>query len=210
MTTADVALIVSGLALLVSIASLWINSLAPFNPKLSHDAPTFRLYKITPNMSGNEKGETWWIPSFDIGVSFYNTGKVPGEISDIRIVGELAGHRTTRKFNFYPKWIVNYTSFKEHGSDRFAWIATSVLRDWYPFMLGGHDQKDLHIVLESDRWDHKESGELKLVFEVISSKSKKWITYANYSLHISEGMFEDKSSFSPYDEKIEKLRKMQG
>jgi hypothetical protein len=209
MTTAEVALIVSGLALLVSIASLWANSLRPFKLSLLHDAPTFKLYKINPNVSGAEDGQTWWIPSFDIGISFYNTGRIPGEVLDIRIVAELAGHRSNRKFVFYPMWIVDCSRFEQDRTERFKWIKSAILRDWYPIMLGAQGEKDVHVVLESDRWDHKESGEMKLTFEVIAAGMREWSRCETYTLPISEDMFESTSSYTPYDEKIETLRKLE-
>jgi hypothetical protein len=208
MSTAEVALVVSGLALLVSIASLWINSLKPFKLRLSHDSPTFKLYEIAPAVSGNKEGRTWWIPSFDVGMSFYNGGRLPGQVLDIRIVLELAGHRSSRRFVFYPKWIVDYSHFHRDHADRFKWLESAVLRDWYPFVLGAQSEKDLHLVLESDRWDHKERGQMKLTLEVIAAGSRQWSACATYALFLSEDMFGSTSSFTAYDEKIEKLRAM--
>lgn len=208
MTTAGLALIVSGFALLTSLVSLWLNSLKPFELKLSHDTPTFRLYKITPQISGDKERKSWWIPSFDIGLSFYNLGKKPGEVLDIRIIGDLASHRTHRKFVFYPKWIVDYAEFNQSRGERFEWLKTAILREWYPSTLGANDQKDLHAILESDRWDHKESGEMTLTLQIVSSSDMQWQTCAEYKLLITEDMFDDRSSYTPYDEKIERLRKI--
>ena len=208
MTIAELALLVSGLAFVVSIASLWVNSLRPFKLKLSHDAPTFKLYKITPNISGSEEQRTWWIPSFDIGVSFYNVGRIAGELLDIRIVAKFEAHRSDRTFTFYPKWIVDYSRFQKDRADRFTWLDTAILRDWYPFMLGSQSEKNLHVVLESDRWDHRESGEMTLTFEVIASDTRRWRNCATYKLAVSKDMFEGMSCYTAYNENIERLRKI--
>jgi hypothetical protein len=208
MTTAEIALLVSGIALLVSVASLWVNSLSPFRLRVSHDAPRFSLYKITPSVSGSKDGKTWWIPSFDLGVSFYNAGRVAGEVLDLRIVAELTSHRTNRKYTFYPKWIVDYARFNQRHTERFAWIEAAIIREWFPFTLGGQDQRELHLVLEGDRWDHKQEGTLKLVLEAISSKTKAWEEKASYELHVSEDMFESKSTYVAYDKNAERLREL--
>lgn len=207
MAVEQFAIAISLLALVISSLSLWVNSLRPFNLRVSHDAPSFRLYRITPKISGSEDGKNWWIPSFDMGLSFYNLGRQPGEVLDVRIVCELRSHQTIRKFSFYPRWIVDYSQFQRSGSERFEWLDSAVLRDWYPFTLGASSEKDIHVVLEADRWDYKENGEMTLSLEIISLPGSKWRRLASYKLRVSEDMFEGKSSYSPYDEKIERLRK---
>ena len=55
MELAEIAVVFSGIALIVSILSLWVNSFAPFSLRVTHDTPTLALYKITPDMSGSER-----------------------------------------------------------------------------------------------------------------------------------------------------------
>jgi hypothetical protein len=74
--------------------------------------------------------------------------------------------------------------------------------------LGANEEKDVHVVLESDRWDNKEEGEMSMSLEIASSDNAGWTKHATYTLHITDDMFGDKSSYSPYDEKRERLRKM--
>ena len=208
MQPSEIAILISALALFVSILSLWINSLSAFSPRVSHDAPTFALHKISPKVSGDEAGRTWWIPSFDLGLSFYNGGRRDGEIRDIRLVAELVEHRNTRRYYFYPKWLVDYSQFQRHRPERFEWIDKSIIRDWYPFILGGQSEKDVHVVLEGDRWDHRFEGEMKIELQFASSKSSGWVSLAHYNLQIEEEMFSSKSSWGLYDKRIESLRKM--
>jgi len=208
MNNADVALLISGFALLISIISLYINSLSPFRLKISHDSPTFTIYTITPQISGDRENKTWWIPSFDIGISFYNSGKVSGEILDIRITAEFKGQRSSSKHTFYPKWIVNYSEFKACKGNRMKWIDKSVIREWYPLLLKGESDTSLHLILESDRWDQKLFGEMTFDIEVISSKNKKWIKHGSYSLPIIECMYAISQSHTVYDKSIEELRKL--
>jgi len=208
MSNADIALIISGVALLVSFIALWINSLSPFKLKILHDSPTFTLYKITPSISGPKEGKTWWIPSFDVGISFQNVGRISGEILDARIVAEFKAHRSNRKYVFYPKWIVDYSAFQKDRAERFQWLKKAVIRDWYPIVLKGQSDVNLHLILESNRWDQNENGKMSYCLEVISSKKKKWIEYGRYSLSITEDMFDDKSCYTSFDNKIEELRKL--
>ena len=205
MTTSEFALIISILALIVSLVSLWANNLKPFELKASFDSPTFRLYKISPQISGDESGKSWWIPSFDMGFSFCNVGKRPGAVLDIRIICELSGYRNNRKFIFYPKWIVNYSEFKKNSPERFRWIKSAITRDWYSLNLGASDEKDVHVILEGDRWDYPEKGEMTMRLEIASSTGG-WQKHATYKLPVTEDMFEGSSSYSPYNEAIEKLR----
>ncbi|MCC4632019.1 hypothetical protein [Xanthomonas dyei] len=209
MDSSKLPIVISAVALIVSLFALWVNALRPFRLKVSHDTPRFRLYRITPEISGSEDGSSWWIPSFDLGLSFYNVGKRSGEVSDVRIVGHLDGHRSRQQFVFYPKWVVDYATFQRAGSERFKWINSAVLRDWYPFTLGGESEKDLHLVLEPGRWDHKQIGELSLELEVFSSGSGKWTRKASYKLSVTDSMFDSKSSYAPYDEKMESRRNVE-
>ena len=208
MSNADIALIISGVALFVSFIALWVNSLSPFKLKILHDAPTFTLYKITPSISGTTDGKTWWIPSFDVGISFHNAGRISGEILDVRIVAEFKGHRSARKYVFHPKWIVDYSSFNKDRTERFQWIKKAIIRDWYPVLLKGQSDVTVHLILENDRWDQKENGKMSYCLEVISSKKKKWIECGRYSLPVVEDMFDSKSCYTSVDNKIEELRKL--
>jgi hypothetical protein len=208
MTNADVALLISGLALLISILSLYINSLSPFRLRISHDAPTFTIYTITPQISGNTENQTWWIPSFDLGISFYNSGRVSGEVLDIRIVGEFKSHRSSSKYTFFPKWVVNYPDFKGCRGDRMKWIDKSVIKEWYPLLIKGQSDVVLHLILESDRWDQKQYGEMTFDIEVISSKNRKWENHGSYSMQIIEYMYAIPQSHTVYDKRIEELRKL--
>jgi hypothetical protein len=208
MGTAEVALVISGAAFVASAISLWVNSVMPFRLRVSHDAPTFSLYKITPEISGDEEGRTWWIPSFDLGISFYNTGRLPGEILDLRIVAKFKGHRTTRRYVFYPKWIVNYPQFQELHAERFEWINKAVVREWYSFLLKGQSEKELHVVLETDRWEQRETGSMHLCLQYIASAKREWMTAAEYEFHVSDDMFDEKATYTAHDEKVEGLRKL--
>lgn len=210
MQPSEIALVISSLALIVSLLSLWVNSLSPFSPKVSHDSPTFALYKISPQVSGDENGRTWWIPSFDLGITFFNSGRRDGEIRDIRLIADLVEPRNARRFYFYPKWLVEYSDFQCHRHERFDWLEKCIIRDWYPFVLRGQSDKDAHVILEGDRWDSCFEGSMKIELQFTSSKSDEWISLAHYDFYIEEEMFSSKSTWSLHDERLESLRKIDG
>jgi hypothetical protein len=204
----SIAIVASCLALIISLIALWCNSLRPFSLKVSHDAPTFTLYKITPSESGSENGKTWWIPSFNLSISFHNAGRIAGEILDMRINAKLEGHRLIKKYAFYPKWVVDYSVFQKYRTDRFTWASSAVKRDWYPIVLPAQQSESIHVIMEGERWDEKQSGRMTYCLQIISSRKKKWIEYGQYSLPIFDEMFEEKSSYSTYDTRIEEIRKL--
>jgi hypothetical protein len=199
------ALSVSMLALTISLITLWSEHLSPFKLRILCDSPSLTLYKITPPISGDKEGKTWWIPSIDLGVSFYNIGVRPGEVLDLRIVGELRSEGQSELFYFYPKWIVDSASFQSNHLRRFEWLNSAVLRDWYPLLLRGREEEHLHVILECDRWEQEGTGDLSLKVEVLSSKTK-WDTHREYSLFLDSGMFLGEMRRMAWDPKVAKAR----
>ena len=68
-----ITITISSIALIVSIIAILFNYLIPFKPRLTNSSPEFSIYKITPNISGTEDGQTWWIPNFNVSFSMYNS-----------------------------------------------------------------------------------------------------------------------------------------
>lgn len=202
-----ITIAISILALILSLISLWKSYLAPFKLKVAHDAPTFALYKITSEISGDFEN-IWWIPSFDIGFTFHNLGIRSGELTDIRLLTKLKSSDSEKKYTFYAKWIVDYAKFQQNRTDRFKWIEDSIKQDWYPLIFAGNEQKSFHIIFEGFRWDEKFTGILNIYLEIFSSQKKKWIECDRYCLTIVEDMYENKSTHTLSDSKLEKIRKI--
>ncbi len=196
---------ISTLALFISLISLWKSYLAPFKLKVCHDSPTFALHKITPAISGGKS--TWWIPSIDMGFTFHNLGRKSGEVTDIRMLIEIDDKKSKKNYTFYAKWVVDYPKFQQDRTERMNWIHNSVIRDWYPLILTGEEQKSLHLILEGHRWDNKIKGELNLCLEIYSSQKKKWTECSRYNHIITREMFDEKSCYSLNDSKLSKIRK---
>ena len=197
-------IIISSAALFVSLLTLFFNRLLPFNPRVINSTPTFSLYKITPKISG-DKG-TWWIPSFNVGIALYNLGRLSGKILDFRIIAKVKEQENELVYYFYPKWTVDYSKFQELNTKRLEWISKAVKKEWFPILLFGDKEINEHIILESSRWEKPFNGEISLLFEYISSKNEKWTEINNYTLIISDDMFEAQSTYSPFDKNIEKYR----
>jgi len=185
---------------------LWFSHLRPFKVNVSFDAPTLSLYTISPEVSGAENGQTWWIPSFDVGITITNTGSRQGDIHDIRIVATTTSHRTEKKLYFYPKWIVDYSVFNQCHTERFEWLDKAIIRDWYPFRLSGNKENECHLILEGDRLDHKEPCSLKFELQIATSEEKGWQILGDFELFVSEDDYDTKSTYSPMNKRIEKLR----
>lgn len=190
------------LALIISFISLWSTNLSPFTLRVFHNTPTLFMYTITPEVSGDEDNKTWWIPSIDMGMSFYNTGAVSGELLDIRIVAYIKrkGNGKVLRHTFYPLFIVDYAKYSPLRPSRFKWIEEAVIRDWNPILLAGKSETHIHVVLENFRWDEQIVGHCLLRLEVLTEKEKKWKLLRKYKMYIPKEIYNSQSSFSPADE----------
>lgn len=196
---------ISIIALVASLISLWSTTLSPARFDIVNDPPTFTLYKITPNISGNTEGATWWIPSFDLGISIHNLGARAGKVYDLRITASSSDSRNEFLIHFHPVYIVNYSEFKQVHTDRFKWTSTAVIREWYPILLNGKSSQDLHVLFEDMRWDTQWIGDLELKLEVAYTTSK-WVSLKTYSIGIHERMYECPSAHTVYNEELKDLR----
>lgn len=186
--------VISGLALIFSALTVFLNFLKPFEPKILHDNPVFSLYKVTPDISGDEKGRAWWIPSINVDFVFHNIGKVSGEIQDVRVIASSTKSNSETKYTFSPKWIVDYKIFNECRTERFEWVEKAVIRNWYSVLVKAQSETNLHLILETGRWDNKWEGVLKCRLEVLTSKSKNWVNCGEYGLFIYSDMYEEKAT----------------
>ena len=208
MDLSKLALLVSGASLLIALATFWFTHLRPFKLSISTSSPRLSMYTISPQVSGDSENRTWWIPSFDVGVSVFNNGKMKGDFNDIRIVGSIQNHRSEKKMYFYPKWVVDFSKFNQFHTERFEWLSNSIVRDWYPFRIGSEQEVSMHLILEGDRLDHKEVGRFNFELQVSTSESNGWQTLEGFELLFSEDMYDERSTHSPLNKKIERLRKI--
>jgi len=204
-----VPILLSVAAFLISIASFWKSYLSPFHVEISNSTPTFSLYKITPKISGNKEGRTWWIPSFDIGFSFHNAGQKPGTVRDIRLKCEFKSESPHREFLFYGDRVVDYSEFEKVRTQRMEWTSTAVLREWYPLILGPKETQHLHLILEMPyrRWDKKIVARFAISLEVLTSANDKWLKLHTYDFSIEDSYYQKESSCTLWDPEFEASRK---
>ena len=193
-------------AFTVSLYSLWRTTLSPFQLSLSYDSPTFTLYRITPEVSGGQR--SWWIPSMDADFTFYNTGKRGGEVTDLRFVCTLVEGGRRRVYIFYAKWVVDFKTFQRLRADRMGWIGSSIERTWYPLIMGGDEERSLHIVFEGMRWDEPLTGEMRISLETYSSMESRWVEQEVFHHHLTEMMYEDTSAVSLESSRMKMTRDM--
>lgn len=200
-TPDEIALAISGAALAFSLASFYLTSLKPFRLEMYHTPVSLHLYKITPEISGDEEGRTWWIPSFDVGFSLHNSGSRSGVVYDLRVVVELMKGGKKEEYFFYPHWVVEYGTFQKSMDHRLEWLETAVQHLWHPIPLGGSEAVHVHVVLEmiAGRWDTKRIGDLSLAIEYRSSESPEWMQCCRDSMPVWEEMYETQSSYGIQD-----------
>lgn len=205
MDLTGISIILSVIALTISLLSLWYGHMAPYKLKACFDSPTFSIYTITPKMSGGSS--TWWIPSIDVGFTFQNLGKKVGEIKDIRLRAILKTNQFEKKYVFYAKWIVDYVSFNKHHINRFSWIENSIQRDWYPLILMGNEQKSVHIIFEGGRLDRRMKGNMRFSLEIYSSENNEWIQLNKYQHLLTSDQFSENSTHTFSDKQQKHIRK---
>lgn len=206
-----IAIPISMGAFLISFVSLWKTHLAPFKLEMTYGRPTFTIYKKTLENSGTEQKTTYWIPSFDVGVSFHNTGQKTGQVLCLKIIAEPRNN--SKKFVFGSKWIVNYNSLQKHSLDRQKWSKNVIDREWYPLILSGNETKHVHVVFEMMQpkwWDKKEIiGSMDFSIKVLSSETKKWKEgkrYTTLGMFNELGMYDKTTKITVDDPELDSLR----
>ncbi|WP_187984724.1 hypothetical protein [Vibrio metschnikovii] len=208
MDFSKIAVGISLLSFVVSLIVLWHAHLKPFKTTFSVGTPRMSMYKIQDGIFLTKKRNTWWIPSFDIPLTAMNLGSRSGEIKDVRLIVEIKDKVKTTKLYAYPKWVVNYSAFNRDRSSRFKWLETSVERSWYSTHLAGNQEKQMHIVLELDRFDEVRTGQLHLELQVATSEQDKWQSLDKFELFLIEDIYHSDSTYAPQNQSLEKLRKI--
>ncbi len=91
---------------------------------------------------------------------------------------------------------------------RFEWIQKAVIREWYPLFLKGQSEEGLHIVLESNRWEELLEGNIIVKVQYVSSQENQWKTTREYHGIILRKFYEDGSSITMADDRINEIRKI--
>ncbi|WP_031445651.1 hypothetical protein [Arenibacter algicola] len=172
------AIIVSTIALGVSIIAIWNTHFKKFTPILTVGNCKFRIYPI------KSEGEKWYLPSFNIPISFTNNGAQIGKIEDIRIKISFPELPIPNHYEiFEPKWIVDG---KKLTNNRFEWIDNAVLEDWMPTVIVSKETKIKEIVFET-RWEEPVIQKKMLcILEIKIDDKPKWIKAAEWNYFLDE------------------------
>lgn len=162
---ADPSVIISGLALVVamvslgvSAVSLYVSNLRPFGLTTTTSNPMFSYYLAV----GGDR-----IPSFDLTLSFTNTGRRTGVVSDVMLMAALEEGRR-REFVFRPRFVVDYTRFEPVRHHREDWTRSAVQQPWLPIVLGPGTTVTQHVIFEAETpWRHAPDGLLQAELYIV-------------------------------------------
>lgn len=189
----EIAVLVSILALIISGTSLWFSHFSGFSPYFVHGDSSLRFDRITPEISGDKDGRSWWIPSIDSTLQVCNLGQSFGILKDAELVFAYKGNEETNTEIFKAKWIVDTSKFKPIRHNRFQWIKTSIVSDWHPFILGAKASQTLHLVFEGRRLEDVFRGNLffyiQLHFENQKGKKSTIRSTNNFQISTNPDMF---------------------
>lgn len=188
------SLVISIIAIGISLAALWLSHLSPFNLHTTNSNPRFTLY------DESEPNQGAWIPSFDMRFTFHNTGQRVGKVYDLRIVATHleSGDKSYSMSFFNAVWAVDVEG-NANRQDR-SWLYSSIRHDWYPILIRGNDEKSIHVVLELDPpvklWYQGVSGNLHLSLQLRYDGSDGWEEIQSYRLTKVERAYDVESLFA--------------
>ncbi|MFB6441447.1 hypothetical protein ACFCVY_32520 [Streptomyces sp. NPDC056411] len=171
--------VISSLALVISLATLWQSHLAKFKTTAVAGLLTFRISQIESSEG------SWYLPQVDCQVTISNTGARVGKVLGIRMVARYpllpipGAHEI-----FSAHCEVDSALYKKHAANRFTWIDKASLGDAAPFVLLPRSSTSKHIVFDT-RWDDPViQGEIEFTLEILTDRSTKWITVEKWTHRI--------------------------
>jgi hypothetical protein len=193
MDSSTTAVVVSAIALVVSLFSLWFSALSPFALRVVASEPRLTVYGITHEHKTVGPLAEHFIPSFDLSLTFHNTGRRAGTVSGLRLLVKVEERGGSRHETYKPIWIVTYGSFHRFH-DRFKWLAKSVESEWFGIFLQAGGERTLHLIFESaassQNWT-RVSGPKRLSIELQAESSARpgWTSINRYVLTLPSDGF---------------------
>ncbi|MGC9611217.1 MAG: hypothetical protein ABSE68_03325 [Minisyncoccia bacterium] len=181
----DISVLISFLALFISLIALWKADLAPFKPITTTSDISFRVYRMT------EGKEEWYIPSAHIALSVCNSGAKPGKVLDTRLIVQYAYNSSRvkkhkeEKYILEPRWEIDPTKFLFIAHQRFEWISKAILQDWAPFVVLQKSVETKHLIFETT-WDKRIINK-KVLFklEMLTDADKEWIFVEKWEFNLT-------------------------
>ncbi|MFJ2183207.1 hypothetical protein ACIOJG_21560 [Streptomyces anulatus] len=162
--------IVSSLALVISLATLWQTHLSRFRPVTAAGPLTLRICRI------ESKGKGWYISQVDCRFSVTNSGARVGKVLGVRMLVHYPGLPIPNAHEYFlPHSEVDPSSFKEHAGNRFAWIDKASLGEAVPFAILPRSSVSKHVVFDK-RWDDPViQDEIQFTLEILTDRNAKWV-----------------------------------
>jgi len=177
-TALDISLIfVASAAFLVSLTTLWKTHFAKCNVLVAAGYLRHRIYPI--------KNDGWYITSFDIPLSFTNSGAKPGIITGLRLKLHYSNLPVPDNHEYvYPQFEIDPKNYKQISKDRFKWIEKLLLSYWMPFIILPKSSISKHIVFET-RWDDPViQDKIDCSLEIEIDHKGNWFSVCNWSLKL--------------------------
>jgi hypothetical protein len=194
----DIALLISIVALFISIISIWKSYFAKFKLVTTVGNLGIRIFPL------QHKKEKWYLPTIDIPISLTNEGARIGKVLGLRILIHFLDSPKKNDFQeIYPRWEVDSKKFNSLGND-FDGLEESTQMDWMPFILLPKQTVTKHIIFR-ERWDSMFVFE-KVTFEleVFTNTTRKWKKVAKWKGTLENTIWskkiEEVSSFIFFEE----------
>ena len=125
------SLIVSLIAVAISLASLWRTQLSPFTPVVTVGSLAIRIYPVEP-----DEHRRWFIASAMLPVSISNEGGRTGQVLGMRLKLHYPalGMNDNREF-FHAAFRIDPVKMFEAGRDRWKLLEVATLGHWQPYAV---------------------------------------------------------------------------
>ena len=166
-------------AFVVSLTTLWKTHFSKFNVLIAAGDLRHRIYPIK---SENEK---WFMVSFDVPLSFTNSGAKPGLVTGLRLKLHYPNLPIPDNYEFiYPNFEIDPKRANEITKHRFDWIEKLVLARWMPFTVLPKNVISKHIAFET-RWNNPVIQEaIDCTLEVETDYKQNWAASCKWTLHL--------------------------
>jgi hypothetical protein len=147
-TASSLPLVISIVALVLSVLTFWKNYLSPFKPEVLIGPGEFRLTQIadTTCIGAPNENAGAWVIALDMPVTIANSGAKPGRIMDMRLILEQGDGK--REW-FAPIWRIDRAKFMQSELAYEDRIEASKLGMWCPQLLLSKAIVNEHIVFQS-------------------------------------------------------------
>lgn len=188
-TALDVSLISVGIAsaaFFVSLTTLWKNYFAKCNVLVAAGHLRHRIYPIK---SGDDE---WYIVSFDIPLSFTNSGAKSGMITGLRLKLHYSNLPIPDNREYiYPNFEIDPKKSNQISKERFNWIENLLLSHWVPFIILPKNSISKHIVFET-RWDDPViQDEIDCCLEIETDHKQNWFSACKWDIDLSPKRWSD-------------------